>query len=1297
MPSARPSEVAAGGSRPPTREKIDQLKGDAKAITKLLKDSKKWTELTQSVFSELQQKDQLEKKFNTVVKRADENETKLAKLQRGLEEEKQALWAEARKEKSDAVEQLATVEEHLSEAKEQVEYLTKALAKHEHSSEEAGKTTAGLEAEAESLRRRNSELVTRCSELEGRCKELETANFDLLKHSEKQQKELSSLMEANHQAKESAMQYKTESVRIGNALKDATQKIAEMANFGKKFLEPTPPTPAVDVRPGSRGRVSFNSTTGSGGKNRVVLDPLPLSVTGTQEPIVSPVSGFQKWANFYGLPENGKPEAAGASLAKTLKQSFVESVKKKYGNLIRGWRVLAAYASQGDSLTLAEFSNACHELHLISEKNMKMTFHDFVGNFHGKLTLPDLDSESYRAWSNLRLKLQDLFGSTVHGIREMFGPKASLSAEDFLHCVEHIKVQKGKLLVTYLQVENRVYSDSLVLNESEVPALKVDSQTLLEMQKSGSTLSPDAKKFLQREQAQEKRASRASAPSAAMRRGSPDLYTSNQPTDSPELGGTTLEPPMSASYYATSSPMLEQSLKKEKLTGAQLFENLKRLLIKKYRSLSLAWKTAFDVQGRGHCGSQHFAAVCRGLGFEGANSVWREVVQWRSKSGLLTYADLDPEGAQLIYELKARMVDKYRDFVTAWVVGIDMDGSNRVSEADFVNTVSSGKFGDFSEVESRQLFRLLRSADKKFLQLHDIDVKAGQQLMDGNLPPYVDQMKAEARKQLSRGMSRERRTEFLVRQNSHEIHAFRTEFAQHKRQQLNAKDERRQSRDMGASSKEEFLSFLKRKYGNLPRAWRTAFDTDGNGKVSQQEFFSVCRHLNAFIGDVSKLFSEFDVDQSGILSLAEVDPAAWRILSNFEDKCLEAVAASSSRGAVVVQPPSASTTIGGAQSGSDASEPSGAAVPRGRTGALAKWWSVFFADQDFAEHDLLRRMQDNSAVTATILKIDFTRFQAICAKDLNLHNEVTVRKLFSYFAKEEGSTFLTETDFKAMDIPKMRDMRERKRRSSNAFGGGARSRSTSLQSSKQASASPSENEGASNVVSPAVPEEGIVGSTAGAAATEVLKAAKPEEASKSEEETDADADHSSSTSAEASGGSSTEPEPAADQVGLAKKNDADVLGASASEEEDPILGASQETAEEEEVTKPAGEQDPSAATIDKAEESSAPEGGQEIIIPTRSAAKDDEEPPAAVEAATTTTTSDIDEFCVTFVEANEGDCSRAWGNLFGTDEDVEEAKFVDFCKAVRAKGFQGNLKLLWTKFGGTDTLCPGDMEEKLFF
>ena len=65
--------------------------------------------------------------------------------------------------------------------------------------------------------------------------------------------------------------------------------------------------------------------------------------------------------------------------------------------------------------------------------------------------------------------------------------------------------------------------------------------------------------------------------------------------------------------------------------------------------------------------------------------------------------------------------------------------------------------------------------------------------------------------------------------------------------------------------------------GSVAAGWRMHFDPHNVGNVSAIAFQAHCQSLG-FSGQIHEIFSELDADQSGQISLDEVDPEAGRLV-----------------------------------------------------------------------------------------------------------------------------------------------------------------------------------------------------------------------------------------------------------------------------------------------------------------------------------------------------------------------------------------------------------------------------------
>jgi len=83
---------------------------------------------------------------------------------------------------------------------------------------------------------------------------------------------------------------------------------------------------------------------------------------------------------------------------------------------------------------------------------------------------------------------------------------------------------------------------------------------------------------------------------------------------------------------------------------------------------------------------------------------------------------------------------------------------------------------------------------------------------------------------------------------------------------------------------QDFLKLLRRKFGTLVRAWRVALDKDSGSELEFCEFVAAVRQMGAG-QNARSLWFNLDVDQSGTLSLYDLDPIAAHALDKFRYLC----------------------------------------------------------------------------------------------------------------------------------------------------------------------------------------------------------------------------------------------------------------------------------------------------------------------------------------------------------------------------------------------------------------------------
>lgn len=93
---------------------------------------------------------------------------------------------------------------------------------------------------------------------------------------------------------------------------------------------------------------------------------------------------------------------------------------------------------------------------------------------------------------------------------------------------------------------------------------------------------------------------------------------------------------------------------------------------------------------------------------------------------------------------------------------------------------------------------------------------------------------------------------------------------------------KRQKRsDEGQELFHDFKAYLKKKYGNLVRAWRTVFRSNETMILPKPAFLKACAAMG-FATNAKTLWTVLDKDNSGFASLDELDPQSALVLAEFK-------------------------------------------------------------------------------------------------------------------------------------------------------------------------------------------------------------------------------------------------------------------------------------------------------------------------------------------------------------------------------------------------------------------------------
>jgi Ca2+-binding EF-hand superfamily protein len=252
---------------------------------------------------------------------------------------------------------------------------------------------------------------------------------------------------------------------------------------------------------------------------------------------------------------------------------------------------------------------------------------------------------------------------------------------------------------------------------------------------------------------------------------------------------------------------------KEKNMEAYDWLTLKKVLIRKFGTISSAWRECLDIAGNGKVSFAEFGKQVRGIGFSGdIRQIFSELD--KDDSGLITFNEIDSQWYSRISEFNELMLSKYGCYEDAWNA-LDRNQNSMVEASEFERLCSELGY----QSDAKALFRqFLKNPLRKYLDLDDVEGKAA----------IIRANKADPQSS----------NKFYMHADSMLTDA---EKAKRELDRRKAMMQAEKSMNNGADSWESLKELLIRRYGSITAAWRQALDWGGNGKLSHTEWCTACR------------------------------------------------------------------------------------------------------------------------------------------------------------------------------------------------------------------------------------------------------------------------------------------------------------------------------------------------------------------------------------------------------------------------------------------------------------------------
>jgi len=265
-------------------------------------------------------------------------------------------------------------------------------------------------------------------------------------------------------------------------------------------------------------------------------------------------------------------------------------------------------------------------------------------------------------------------------------------------------------------------------------------------------------------------------------------------------------------------------------------------------------------------------------------------------------------GAKSKTGFPALLKRKFGNTVRGWRLGLDVDGSGKLSYMEFCTACRALGY----EGSIKRLWTELDEDGTGWVSLDELDPNAAQEL--GEFRGLLEERYGTVEAAWRQGLDTDRSGSLNLREfkaacrdlgfsgDAKRVFQYldldicgvgsitmdelewlglpHVEVTENQRLTLEQEAAERKAKTVGAKSLDGFRAVLKRKFGNVIRGWRLAMDQDGNGRLSYMEFCTAVRELG-YEGAIKKLWHELDADGTGWISLDELAPRAAEELHLF--------------------------------------------------------------------------------------------------------------------------------------------------------------------------------------------------------------------------------------------------------------------------------------------------------------------------------------------------------------------------------------------------------------------------------
>lgn len=364
-----------------------------------------------------------------------------------------------------------------------------------------------------------------------------------------------------------------------------------------------------------------------------------------------------------------------------------------------------------------------------------------------------------------------------------------------------------------------------------------------------------------------------------------------------------------------------------KFLGAKGVKGFRSLLCTRYGTVPAAWRLLLDKDGSGRLSWSEFCQACRELGYSGnLKQLWSELDA--DGDGFISLWEIDYQAAKALKSFHALVIERFGCMLQAWHY-LDIDKNHRLDEIEFVNRCQALGW----EGNAHKLFRwLMNDMGRNYLTLLDLDPESQRAKFRGDdhmqtvktrnsyseVPPPISGSEGFSVQEPKKASSMSPSLPGLPQKLHHSVsvpnlhgsspHASsqdNTPSIQHsstvgflpavsspvkskfsestvgtrwvrtlsvkQRYSQYQEQEKMRKKNIGLQTLSGLRKLLISRFGSIYSAWRQALDLDGNGRLSFGEFCFALRQLG-YQGNMKAIWSYLDQDNSGFISLNELDP-----------------------------------------------------------------------------------------------------------------------------------------------------------------------------------------------------------------------------------------------------------------------------------------------------------------------------------------------------------------------------------------------------------------------------------------